>query len=78
MVYIYACRFGFLLGAWLLAAMVLVNCYSSTIIAYLTVPMINTLEDLTVHQDIDIVVWEETIIGQIILVRSTVRKLKVG
>ena len=37
-------------------------------------PSINTLQDLTAKQDIDIILWEETIIGQIILVRN----LKVG
>ena len=37
-------------------------------------PSINTLQDLTANQDIDIILWEETIIGQIILVRN----LKVG
>ena len=61
-----------------MGAMVLVNCYSSTIIAYLTVPKmkpsINTLQDLTANQDIDFILWGETIIGQIILVRN----LKVG
>ena len=33
-------------------------------------PSINTLQDLTVNKDIDIILWEETIIGQIILVRN--------
>ena len=65
--------FRILIGGWLLAATVLVNCYSCTIISYLTVPKmkpsINTLEDLAVDQDIDVIVWQEIVIGQLILVK---------
>ena len=70
--------FRILIGGWLLAATVLVNCYSCTIISYLTVPKmkpsINTLEDLAGDQDIDIIVWQEIVIGQLILVRISQRR----
>ena len=65
--------FRILVGAWLWVALVLVNCYSCTITSYLTVPKmkpsINTLEDLAVDQDIDVIVWQEIVIGQLILVK---------
>ena len=32
-------------------------------------PSINTLEDLAVDQDIDVIVWQEIVIGQLILVK---------
>ncbi len=68
--------FRILVGVWLLVAMVMVNSYSGTVISYLTVPKmkpsINTFHDLAVnHQDIDIIIWEESALGQLILVRLT-------
>ena len=37
-------------------------------------PSINTLEDLAGDQDIDIIVWQEIVIGQLILVRISQRR----
>ena len=73
--------FQILVGAWLLAAMVLVNSYSSTIISYLTVPKmkpsINTFQDVVVNEDTDVIIWEESAFGQLIMV-TTVTALMVA
>ena len=61
---------------WLLAATVLVNCYSSTIASYLTVPKmkpsIKTLENLAEFEKhgIGIILIADSVIGQMILVSS--------
>lgn len=65
--------FWILMGAWLLAAMVLVNCYSGTVVSYLTVPImmssINTLDDLAASEDVGILMVDNNIMaGQKIMV----------
>ena len=64
--------FRILVGAWLLVATVLVNSYSGTVVAYLTVPKmkpsINTFEDLAASEDVQLLIKEDVIIGQQILV----------
>ena len=61
---------------WLLSATVLVNCYSSTIASYLTVPKmkpsIKTLENLAEFEKhgIGIILIADSVIGQMILVSS--------
>nr|CAH0112523.1 unnamed protein product [Daphnia galeata] len=66
-------RFSFqiIIGAWLLAAMVLVNCYSGTVVSYLTapkmIPSINNLEDLAASEDVGVLVLDNTFIGQQIM-----------
>lgn len=64
--------FRILVGVWLLIATVLVNVYSSTVIAYLTVPRtkpsIKTFEDLAASPDVSILLRAETLIAQHILV----------
>ncbi|EFX78830.1 hypothetical protein DAPPUDRAFT_320132 [Daphnia pulex] len=63
-------RFSFrvLMGAWLLAAMVLVNSYSGTVVSYLTapkmMPSINTLEDLAASQDVGVIVLDNAVFAQ--------------
>jgi hypothetical protein len=61
-----------LAGFWLLGAMVLVNSYSGIVISSLTVPKmmppIETLEDLAVSKDVEIIVRHDTLIGEQILV----------
>nr|CAH0102497.1 unnamed protein product [Daphnia galeata] len=63
--------FRILVGAWLLVATVLVNSYSGTVVAYLTVPKmkpsINTFEDLAASEDVQLLIKEDVIIGQQIL-----------
>jgi hypothetical protein len=67
-------RFNFqiIIGAWLLAAMVLVNCYSGTVVSYLTaprmIPSINNLEDLAASEDVGVLVLDNNVIGQQIMV----------
>jgi hypothetical protein len=67
-------RFNFqiIIGAWLLAAMVLVNCYSGTVVSYLTaprmIPSINNFEDLAASEDVGVLVLDNTFIGQQIMV----------
>jgi ionotropic glutamate receptor len=60
------------MGAWLLAAMVLVNSYSGTVVSYLTapkmMPSINTLEDLAASEDVGVVVFDNSVIEQDIMV----------
>jgi hypothetical protein len=54
--------------------MVLVNSYSGTVVAYLTVPKmkpaINTFEDLAASKDVGFIIKDDVIIGQQILVIS--------
>ena len=61
-----------LLGFWLLAAIVLVNSYSSTVVSSLTVPRmmpsITSLEALAASKDVSILTKKDTAIGQQILV----------
>ena len=68
--------FRILVGAWLLVAMVLVNSNSGTVVAYLTAPkmkpFINTFEDLVENEDVGLIIKEDVIIGQQILVISTI------
>lgn len=63
--------FRFLVGIWVLVAMVLVNCYSGSVTSYLTVPRmippINSFEDLAASKDVGVVLLSDTIIGQQIL-----------
>ena len=67
-------RFSFqiIIGSWLLAAMVLVNCYSGTVVSYLTaprmIPSINNFEDLAASEDVGVLVLDNTFIGQQIMV----------
>jgi hypothetical protein len=60
------------MGAWLLAAMVLVNCYSGTVVSYLTAPImmpsINTLDDLAASEDVGILMVDNNVMGQQIMV----------
>ena len=62
-----------LVGVWLLIATVLVNSYSGTVVAYLTVPKlkpsINTFEDLVKNEDVGLIIKDDVIIGQHILVK---------
>lgn len=62
-----------LVGVWLLIATVLVNSYSGTVVAYLTVPKmkpsINTFEDLLANEDVGFLIKDDVIIGQQILVK---------
>ena len=62
-----------LVGVWLLIATVLVNSYSGTVVAYLTVPKmkpaINTFEDLVANEDVGFIIKDDVIIGQQILVK---------
>ncbi|EFX78831.1 hypothetical protein DAPPUDRAFT_104959 [Daphnia pulex] len=63
--------FRILMGAWLLAAMVLVNSYSGTVVSYLTapkiIPSINTLKDLAASQDVGVIVLDNTVFAQDIM-----------
>ncbi|XP_046452808.1 glutamate receptor ionotropic, delta-2-like [Daphnia pulex] len=63
--------FRILMGAWLLAAMVLVNSYSGTVVSYLTapkmMPSINTLEDLAASEDVGVVLFDNSVIEQDIM-----------
>ena len=65
--------FRILVGIFLLAATVLVNCYLSTIASYVTVPKmkpsIKTLEDLAAYDKhgIGIILLDGTIIRNVIL-----------
>jgi hypothetical protein len=67
-------RFSFriLIGIWILVAMVLVNCYSSTVISYLTIPKmkpaINNFEDLANSQEVDLILLDDTMTKKQILV----------
>nr|CAH0102495.1 unnamed protein product [Daphnia galeata] len=60
--------FRILVGVWVLIATVLVNSYSGTVVAYLTVPKmkppINTFEDLAASNDVEILIKEDVVIGQ--------------
>ena len=65
--------FRILAGFWLLiAAMVLVNSYSSIVISSLTVPKmkpsIDSLEDLAASEDVDVVLRSDVSTGEQILV----------
>lgn len=64
--------FRILAAVWLLASLVLVNSYSSTVVSSLTVPLknppINSFEELAESNDVALVVNKETIIGKQILV----------
>ena len=64
-----------LAGFWLLAAMVLVNSYSSIVISSLTVPKmkpsIDSLEDLAASEDVDVVLRSDVSTGVQILVTVT-------
>lgn len=68
-------RFSFriLVGVWLLVATVIVNCYSGTVISYLTVPKnkpkINSFEDLAASNEVGVIIRGDFVIGQQILVR---------
>nr|CAH0099265.1 unnamed protein product [Daphnia galeata] len=63
-------RFNFkiIIGSWLLAAVVLVNCYSGTVVSYLTaprmIPSINNFEDLTASEDVGVLVIDNYVIGK--------------
>jgi ionotropic glutamate receptor len=63
--------FRILMGAWLLAAMVLVNSYSGTVVSYLTAPImmpsINTLDDLAASEDVGILMVDNNVMGQQIM-----------
>ncbi|XP_046452807.1 uncharacterized protein LOC124200581 [Daphnia pulex] len=63
--------FRILMGAWLLAAMVLVNSYSGTVVSYLTapkmMPSINTLDDLAASEDVGILMVDNNVMGQQIM-----------
>ena len=67
--------FRILAGFWLLAAMVLVNSYSSLVISSLTVPKmkpsIDSLEDLAANEDVDVVLRSDVSTGEQILVIVT-------
>ena len=70
--------FRILAGFWLLAAMVLVNSYSSIVISSLTVPKmkrlkpsIDSLEDLAASEDVDVVLRSDVSTGEQILVIVT-------
>lgn len=60
--------FRLLVGGWLLAALVLVNSYSGTVISFLTVPRmkakINTFEDLAASRDVGMILYRDIIITQ--------------
>jgi hypothetical protein len=60
------------MGAWLLAAMVLVNSYSGTVVSHLTaprmMPSINTLDDLATSENTGVIVIDNTLIAQDIMV----------
>ena len=64
--------FRILIGGWLLAAMVLVNSYSSIVVSSLTLPKmkaaVNSFEDLAVNNEVFLILRGDTIIGQKILV----------
>ena len=59
-------------GFWVLAGMVLVNCYSGTVISSLTVtkmkPPIESLEDLAKSEEVGVLMRSDVIIGQQVLV----------
>ena len=67
--------FRILNGIWLLAAVVLVNSYSSTIVSFLTLPKmkpaINTLVDVAASKEIGLLLREDHMLGQDILVKET-------
>ena len=64
--------FRILIGFWLLAALVLVNSYSGTLVSSLTAPTmkpsINSLEDLTTSTDVSLVLRGDQVLGQQIMV----------
>lgn len=66
--------FRILVGVWVLIATVLVNSYSGTVVAYLTVPKmkppINTFEDLAASNDVEILIKEDVVIGQQLMVNK--------
>jgi hypothetical protein len=66
--------FRILVGTWVLIATVLVNSYSGTVVAYLTVPKmkppINTFEDLAASNDVEILIKEDVVIGQQLMVNK--------
>ena len=69
----YQYSFRILVGFWLLAALVLVNSYSSIVVSSLTVPKmkpaINSFEDLAASKEVSLVLRKDIVISQQILVR---------
>lgn len=64
--------FRLLVGGLLLAALVLVNSYSSIVVSSLTVPVmtpvINSFEDLASNKRVSLLIRKDIILGQFILV----------
>ena len=64
--------FRLVAGVWVLVGMVMVNSFSGTLISSLTVPKmkpsIKTFQDLAASQDVEIVLRDDTGIGNQILV----------
>ena len=64
--------FRILIGGWLLAAMVLVNSYSSIVVSSLTLPKmkpaVNSFEDLAANNEVSLILREDLVVGQEILV----------
>lgn len=61
-------------GVWVLAGMVLVNSYSSTVISYLTLPKmkppIKTFEDLAASKEVGIALRADLVLTKQILVSN--------
>jgi ionotropic glutamate receptor len=67
-------------GMWLLAATVLVNCYSGTLMSSLTLtkfkPIVNSLEDLAASQDLTMTASANSVMANTVLVNGSIKLLK--